>query len=209
VDGQSQTDPTFQTTRLYTRLSVAEVHRQLIEQKGYDEDSLPSEETIRRKLNEMGYHLRSVEKSRPKKKIAETNAIFEHLAQDNQEARQDKSILRISMDAKATISIGEFSRRGKTRITVRAYDHDFQPEAKLTPYGLYLPEENELYLYFTSSRVTSDFIVDCLHDFWLTEKERFEGVTTLLLNQDNGGENESCRTQFIKRVVDFVDEFQN
>ena len=30
VDGQSQTDPQFRTNRLYTRLSAAEVRRQLI-----------------------------------------------------------------------------------------------------------------------------------------------------------------------------------
>ena len=72
VDGQSQTDPTFKTTRLYTRLSAAEVRRQLILQKGYSDDELPSEETIRVKLNQLDYQLRSVQKSRPKKKIPET-----------------------------------------------------------------------------------------------------------------------------------------
>ena len=68
VEGQSQTDPTFQTTRLYTRLSAAQVRQQLIVQKGYPEASLPTEETIRVKLNQLGYHLRKVQKSRPQKK---------------------------------------------------------------------------------------------------------------------------------------------
>lgn len=67
VDGQSQTDPTFHSVRLYTRLSAAEVRRQLIQQKGYSEESLPSEETIRVKLNRLGYKLRAVQKSRPQK----------------------------------------------------------------------------------------------------------------------------------------------
>lgn len=67
VDGQSQTDPTFQTTRLYTRLSAAEVRRQLISQKDYTDEDLPTEETIRVKLNDLGYKLRAVQKSRPKK----------------------------------------------------------------------------------------------------------------------------------------------
>jgi hypothetical protein len=68
LDEQSQTDPTFKTTRLFTRLSVAEVRRQLIAQKGYTDDELPGEETIRVKINELGYTLRSVQKSRPKKR---------------------------------------------------------------------------------------------------------------------------------------------
>jgi hypothetical protein len=67
ADEQSQTDPTFQTTRLYTRISAAEMRCQLIAQKGYTDDELPSEETIRVKMNELGYGLRSVQKSRPKK----------------------------------------------------------------------------------------------------------------------------------------------
>jgi hypothetical protein len=67
VDGQSQTDPTFQSTRLYTRLSAAEVRRQLIQQKGYTDAELPTEETIRVKLNQLGYTLRAVQKSRPQK----------------------------------------------------------------------------------------------------------------------------------------------
>jgi hypothetical protein len=67
VDGQSQTDPTFQSVRLYTRLSAAEVRRQLIQQKGYTDEELPTEETIRLKLNQLGYTLRAVQKSRPQK----------------------------------------------------------------------------------------------------------------------------------------------
>jgi Rhodopirellula transposase DDE domain len=67
VDGQSQTDPTFQSNRLYTRLSAAEVRRQLMKQKGYSQEDIPSQETIRVKLNDLGYRLRSVQKSRPQK----------------------------------------------------------------------------------------------------------------------------------------------
>lgn len=67
VDGQSQTDPTFQSNRLYTRLSAQEVRNQLIEQKDYRDDELPTEETIRVKLNGLGYRLRAVQKSLPQK----------------------------------------------------------------------------------------------------------------------------------------------
>jgi hypothetical protein len=41
VDAQSQTDPQFRTRRLYTRLSVEEVRRQLIAQKGYTNENCP------------------------------------------------------------------------------------------------------------------------------------------------------------------------
>ena len=124
------------------------------------------------------------------------------------EADEDETIVRISMDAKATVLIGFLSRGGKTRVVVRALDHDMKPDGKLTPFGIFLPQYDELHLYFTNSRVTSDFIVDCLCDFWLMVRERFPYVRTLLINQDNGRENHSRRTQFMKRIVEFVDEFQ-
>jgi hypothetical protein len=67
VDGQSQTDPSFESTRLYTRLSAAAVRQALMTQKGYSDEELPSQETIRVKLNDLNYTLRSVKKSAPQK----------------------------------------------------------------------------------------------------------------------------------------------
>jgi hypothetical protein len=114
--------------------------------------------------------------------------------------------LRISLDAKATIPLGEFSRGGKSRVVVKAQDHDFQPEEKVTPFGLFLPDFKELFLYLTTSKVTSDFIVDCLADFWKEQQFRFPSINKLLVNLDNGPENHSRRTQFMHRLVQFVDE---
>jgi hypothetical protein len=68
VDSQSQADPQFRTTRLYTRLSAAEVRRQLIAQKGYTPVELPTVQTITTKLNHLGYFPKKVAKSLPQKK---------------------------------------------------------------------------------------------------------------------------------------------
>jgi len=67
VDSQSQADPQFRTTRLYTRLTAAEVRRQLIAQKGYSDEELPTAETIATKLNALGYFPKKVAKSQPQK----------------------------------------------------------------------------------------------------------------------------------------------
>jgi hypothetical protein len=69
ADSQSQADPQFRTTRLYTRLSAAEVRRQLIAQNGYTAAELPTAETIGAKLNALGYTLTKVAKTRPQKKL--------------------------------------------------------------------------------------------------------------------------------------------
>jgi hypothetical protein len=111
------------------------------------------------------------------------------------------------MDGKARVKIGSFDRGGKSRAPVEASDHDYNPKTTVTPYGIFLPELDELFLYFTESKVTSDFIVDILEDFWLCERHRFSRVQTLLLNQDNGPENSSRRTQFMKRIVEFAHKY--
>ena len=68
ADGQGQADPKFQTRRLFTRISAAEVRRQLIATKGYTDAELPTQQTINTKLNLLGYRLTKVAKCRPQKK---------------------------------------------------------------------------------------------------------------------------------------------
>ncbi len=117
-------------------------------------------------------------------------------------------MLRLSIDAKATVRIGPLSRNGKSRIAVQAADHDFKPEATLTPFGVYLPDFSDFFLYMTTSKVTSDFIVDVLEAFWEAVRTRFPKVTILLINVDNGPESHSRRTQWMNRLVAFADQHQ-
>ncbi len=203
VEPKSQTDPSFKSTRLYTRITSEEVRRQLILQYGYSDKELPSSETIRRKLKDLGYSLKRVLKTKAVKKIPETEAIFEQVEKINKEADESPNTLRISLDAKVGVKVGEFDRGGKTRTPTMALDHDFSPEATLIPYGIFLPEYNELFLFFVSSKLTADCMVDILESWWETVKYRFAHIQKLVINQDNGPENHSRRTQFMKRIVDF------
>ena len=130
------------------------------------------------------------------------------MAQVNAQADADESVLRLSLDAKASVYVGDYSRGGRSRVHVQALDHDFQPDAKLTPFGIFLPEHDQLYLYFTASKLTSDFMLDCLSDCWTKLRQQFPQVTTLVLNLDNGPENHSRRTQFMQRLTEFADGFQ-
>ena len=142
----------------------------------------------------------------PPKKVKQTDAIFEQLKQVNPEADRADDTLRISIDAKATVNIGPFSRRGKSRTKTEAADHDFKPEATLTPFGIFVPQEDDLWLYMARSKITSDFIVDRLEQWWREVRPRFLNVKTLVINLDNGPENHSRRTQFLKRIVAFAQE---
>jgi len=113
VEPQPQADPSLTSSRLYTRLSAAEVRRQLIRQKGYCDADLPTEEVIRQRLNQFGYRLKRVAKTKPQKVIAETEAIFANVNDVNQAADADEHTLRLSIDAKATVKIGDYDRGGK------------------------------------------------------------------------------------------------
>lgn len=208
AEAESQTDPTFKTTRLYIRLSAAAVREQLIKQKGYSDEELPCEDTIRTKLNELGYHPKKVKKSQPLKKIPETDAIFEQVAKVNAETDADKTALRMSVDAKGTVLLALLSRGGFNRLEVKALDHDFRPAEKVTPVGVFLPQYNELYIFLVTGPVTSDALVDCIRTVWTMIAHRFPWVQTLVINQDNGPECHSRRTQFMNRITQLADEFQ-
>ncbi|RLI52213.1 MAG: ISAzo13 family transposase [Candidatus Thorarchaeota archaeon] len=208
AEAESQTDPTFKTTRLYIRISAAEVRKQLIKQKGYCDEDLPCEDTIRTKLNKLKYHPKKVKKSQPLKKIAETDAIFEQLKQVNNQADADERALRMSVDAKGRVLLALLSRGGFNRLEIKALDHDFRPDEKVTPVGVFLPQYNELFIFLITGSVTSDTLVDCIRDVWLKIAARFPLVQTLVINQDNGPECHSRRTQFMHRITRFSDEFQ-
>ena len=203
VKPESQTDPTFRTEKIYTPLTAQTIRIRLMEEKGYTNQELPVARTIGYKMNHLNFHPQTVAKCKPVKKIEETDAIFEQIFRINKETDNCDRSLRLSIDAKAKVKIGPFSRGGKNRQGENALDHDFGHSKIVTPLGVFLPHYDETFLYFTESKVTADFIVDCLEKLWPNLKTRFF-PDTLVLNLDNGPENNSHRTQFIKRIVDFA-----
>jgi Rhodopirellula transposase DDE domain len=141
------------------------------------------------------------------KKIPETDAIFAQVNTVNRQADQDETVLRVSMDAKARVKIGAFSRGGTNRMEVKASDHDFKPKATLTPVGIFLPQWDDVFMYMVTSRVTADCLVDCLHRWWESVRQQFTHIKTLVINLDNGPENHSRRTQFMKRLLEFANQY--
>lgn len=112
VDGQSQTDPSFKTEKLYTRLTVKEIRKRLIAEKDYTDDELPTNQTMNTKVNQLGYTLKKVKKTKPFKKITQTDAIFDKLKETHEETKEQSNVVRLSIDTKDRVKIGEFSRGG-------------------------------------------------------------------------------------------------
>lgn len=125
----------------------------------------------------------------------------------NAQADADPAILRISMDTKATVHVGEYSRGGQSRgrIAVKALDHDMQPKEKLVPGGVLEPVSGRSFLFFGSSNKTSDFMVDGLLLWWEERKSALSIVKQLVINLDNGPECSGHRSQFLLRMTTFAD----
>ena len=114
VEPHTHTDPELKTERLYTNISAGEVRASLLE-KGYTEDELPSERTLRDILNRMNYRLKRIQKGRPLKKTEHTDAIFQNVKAVRASAAEDSQTLEISVDTKAKVKLGEYSQGGKNQ----------------------------------------------------------------------------------------------
>lgn len=113
VEPKTQADPELKSSRRYTNLSAKEVRQALIREKGYREEDLPAERTMRDILNRMNYRLKRIQKGKPLKKVPQTDAIFANVAAANAEACGVPDSLEISVDTKAKVALGDYSRGGK------------------------------------------------------------------------------------------------
>ena len=123
--------------------------------------------------------------------------------------------MRISLDTKAKVKVGEFSRGGRARGSkpVKAVDHDMSADALLVPLGVLELNRGKVAIHqpwflFGHSKDTSDFVADGLNQWWNERKTAHPGVKRLHIELDNGPEIGSSRTQFMKRLVEFVDHHQ-
>jgi len=208
AEPESQVDPKFQSDFKYARITAKAMRETLINKKGWKDENLPSEKTIGNIMNRLGYRLRRVQKAKPIKKVKETDAIFNNLHKINKESDEREDSLRISIDTKAKVDLCDSSRGGTSRCkkATQADDHDMGVKPKLVPVGLLEVMAGLLTIIFGTSFETSDLIVDCLEKWWNDNKSRLNHINQLVINLDNGPQNSSHRTQFIKRMVEFADK---
>lgn len=208
AEPESQIDPKFQTAFKYTRLTAKAMREALITKKGWHPTELPCEKTIGNILNRLGFRLRRVQKAKPLKKVAKTDVIFDNLDKVNTASDQREDSLRISIDTKAKVDLCDSSRGGTSRCrkAVKADDHDMGIKEKLVPFGILNMMTGLLTIIFGVSFETSDFIVDCLDQWWDDNKSQYNHIKQLVINLDNGPQNSSNRTQFMKRMIEFADK---
>jgi hypothetical protein len=124
------------------------------------------------------------------------------------EAATAPQTLRLSLDTKAAVPIGPFSRGGRSRTGTRGVDHDFKPDGTLTPFGIFEPTTGAADLWFTDSKVSSDFMADCLEQ-WIDERaDTLKDIRKLVLDLDNGPENSGQRSQWLWRLLLLAQKYQ-
>ncbi len=122
----------------------------------------------------------------------------------------DLEAIRISVDTKATVNIGPYSRGGLSRgiQAVKAADHDMMLKEKLVPGGILETDNGKAFLFFTASNKTSDFLTDGIELWWKANQKRLSTVKRIVVNMDNGPECSGHRSQFLQRMVEFSDREQ-
>jgi transposase len=113
VEPCTQADPELKSERRYTNLTAKELRQQLQSKHGYAEKDLPCERSMRDILNRMGYRLKRIQKAKPLKKTPQTDAIFANVHAAQEEIKTNPTTLGISVDSKAKVNEGDYSRGGK------------------------------------------------------------------------------------------------
>src|SRR4051812_18911888 len=122
VEPHTQADPELKSPRRYTNLSAKEVLEALKGQKGYHEDRLPKGRTMSDILNRLGYRIKRIQEAKPLKKTEDTDAVSADVRAARREYGDDPEALEISIDTKAKVNEGDYSRGGKKPDRLRGAD---------------------------------------------------------------------------------------
>jgi len=203
VEEHSQIDPQFKTQRCYVKISASYIRKELVLNKSYQTKDFCLK-TINNVLNRLDYTLKKVLKTQPLKKIPETDAIFENVHGHHQIAASNPHILRVSVDVKAKVKIGNLSRKGyaRTKNAPKTDDHDHHWTDVLTPFGLHEVNTDNTFLVFGNSRETPDFIVDCLEWWWEERQFLADQYDLLMIDLDNGSSVAGNIKRFLQRMLE-------
>jgi len=157
-----------------------------------------SPNTVGRLLEQLGYRLRTNEKTIARSSPADRDAQFQRIAEMRQRFSA-KGLPIVSIDTKKKEQVALFKNAGTEWALERraVLDHDFPSDAKgvAIPYGIYLPIPNVGTVFVGTSHDTPEFAVDCIEAWWrLDGRDRFPSLDHLLILADAGGSNgHRCR----------------
>ena len=172
-----------------------------------------SDETVRRRLGELGYSLQANVKSKDETAPAERDEQFRYInAEVKKFVRSGEPV--ISVDAKKKERVGNFKNGGKTwnpkgkPVEVNIYDYPHLGVGMAIPYGAYDVRRNEGFVNVGMSHDTAEFAVESLRRWWRTVGRRhYPKASRLLVCADGGGSNGSRNRAWKYHLQWFADQF--
>ncbi len=146
-------------------------------------------------LNELGYRLQSLRKSREGQAHPERNAQFEHINATAEHFLVNAQPV-ISVDTKKKELVGEFKNAGREwqpkatpeRVLVHDFPHDSL--GKAIPYGVYDMARNEAWVSVGRDHDTPAFAVASIRQWWrMMGRRAYPAAQALYITADAGGSN--------------------
>lgn len=201
------TDPHFKTEILFVDISLENLRKELIQKYNYPEEVCPCRSTLLRILTDLGYKIQKVKKIKVLDKVEKTDEIFENVNETKTFAlKSNDEVAVISIDDKNRKKIGNISDNGYSWFKREALDHDTTFDCSVVPFGILDMKTNEPFVYCNKGSSTADFKVDCIEDYLIIKKRNYD-IKRLIIFLDNGPENSSRRTLWIKRLIELATKF--
>ncbi|MGH8592943.1 MAG: ISAzo13 family transposase [Gammaproteobacteria bacterium] len=171
-----------------------------------------SDETVRRRLRELGYSLQGNVKTLEGESPVERDAQFRYInGQVKRFLRRHAPVL--SVDTKKKERVGAFKNSGRTwrprgdPVEVNIYDYPSLGLGTAIPYGAYDLQRNEGFVNVGVSHDTAEFAVESVRRWWkFFGRRHYPKVTALLLCADGGGSNGSRNRAWKFHLQQLADE---
>ena len=171
-----------------------------------------SSTTVGRLLNELGYSLQLVRKSREGTSHPDRNAQFEYINATADRYLQNKQPV-ISVDTKKKELVEDFRNGGQEwqpkKSPDKALVHDFPSDSigKAIPYGVYDMARNEAWVNVGRDHDTPAFAVASIRQWWKKMGQRsYATAKTLFITADAGGSNGYRSRVWKHELQKFADE---
>lgn len=170
-----------------------------------------SDETVRRRLAEMGYSLQANAKNLEASAVGRDQQFRYINRQVKQYLGRQEPVL--SVDTKKKERVGNFKNAGKTwrpkgqPIEVNVYDFPHLGVGPAIPYGAYDQQRNEGFVNVGISHDTAEFAVESVRRWWRWVGRRgYPKAARLLLCADGGGSNGSRNRAWKYHLQEFADQ---
>ena len=206
IDGQAYGDPSKEIHWIPTTLSLRKIEEKLLNDYGIECCYV----VVSKLLAEMGYskqvNQKMLQVGKPSPNRDEQFQYINDTAHEYLEAGDPV----ISVDTKKKENIGNFKNDGaeyrKNKDPRKVWDHDFPiPElGKVSPYGVYVLNNNTGFINLGTDHDTSEFAVESIYRWWnVLGQTAFPDAKRIYITCDGGGSNGSRSRLWKSELQDF------